>query len=165
MRTRAVMKLWLPDRHHGRSPWTPRHITPASGKFPLCSATYRPSGRTQLTNTLKSCAWSAWQRRSASGLKVNAEPGERPDREGIKAHGEKARKGEGGPKSQPVPEHCRNDQEHRQRRQDEPKGAFRLGGNALGVGGILPQPDHRQDRNDRQRGDQTAEARTAARHL
>ena len=46
--------------------------------------------------------------RSGSGLKVNAKPGERPDREGIEAHGQKARKGESGPKSQPVPEHRRN---------------------------------------------------------
>ena len=45
------------------------------------------------------------------------------------------------------------------------KGRFRLRRNALGIGGILPQPDHCQDRNKWQRGDQTAEARAATRHL
>ena len=51
--------------------------------------------------------------RSGCGLKVNAKPGKRPDHKGVEAHRQEARKREGGPESQAVPEHSRNHQKHR----------------------------------------------------
>ena len=63
-----------------------------------------------------------------------------------RASGEK-----GGPEADTPPQQRRDQQEHRQRRDHIPEGRLRMIGEAGGIAGVAPQPDHAEHRHQRQR--------------
>src|SRR5262245_5949257 len=69
------------------------------------------------------------------------------------------------PKSDPVAQHRRHYQEHRQRREHVPECRLCMDGDPLDIAGIMPQPENAEDRYERQGYDESPERRRAPRHL
>jgi hypothetical protein len=86
--------------------------------------------------------------------KCDAEFSQRPDCRKIKREGEHAAHCKRWPKSDSVPQHCWHHKKHRKRWKDVPERRLRVRCDALGVAGIMPQPQNAEDRNQRQRNDQ-----------
>ena len=95
----------------------------------------------------------------------NAEFFKRADHAKVEDEGKRTTRRQRQPKSHSVSQHRRHQQEHRQRWQHVSECRLRMRSNALGVAGIMPQPEYAEDRNQRQRHDKCAERRRPTRHF
>jgi hypothetical protein len=57
-----------------------------------------------------------------------------------------------------APEEQRDQEEHRQAGEHEPEGGIGMVSQAHRIAGVAPEPEHAEDRHQRERGDQRAEA-------
>ncbi|PAV93426.1 hypothetical protein WR25_12806 [Diploscapter pachys] len=89
----------------------------------------------------------------------------RGDRNGgeIERNGDSATAGERGPEADTVPQQRRDHEEHRQRGQHIPQRRLRMVRQSNGVTRIVPQPDHAEHRDERQRRHESARRRAAPR--
>ena len=96
---------------------------------------------------------------------VDPKSGQKRRGDGVQNNCKDAAGAHAQPEIDPCPEHCRKNEEHRQRRQDIPECGFRVTGDPLGIASIAPEPQNSQQRYQRQLNDQRPEGRAALGNL